>query len=91
MRSLCDSGVVCWPEKALAGLLGAVLPDFLARWLDAYAVHWEIFLVHAVALWLILRRSATLQERIRDRMRKIWMREATRASASSGDTVAADA
>jgi len=91
MRSLCDSGVVCWPEKAIATLLGAVLPDFLARWLDAYAVHWEIFLVHGLALWLILRRSKTLQERIKDRMRKIWMQGAPQPSAPSREAVAADA
>lgn len=91
MKSLCDSGIVCGPERAIAALLSAVLPDFLARWLDAYAVHWEIFLVHVLALWLILRRSTTLQERIKDRMRKIWMREAPQPSAPSGEAVAADA
>jgi hypothetical protein len=74
LKTVCQAWTICWPERAVAWALDTVLPDFLGRWTTAYAMHWPLFAVLLLSLWLILRRSARYKTRIKDRMRRIWTR-----------------
>ena len=78
----CGGDWQCWPEKAIRWI-GSWFPNFLEPWFAAYA-SWPIaFAVLVVALWLLLKRSALVRLRIKDRMRAIWLRKGVPAAASA--------
>lgn len=65
------SGELC----SLAGplrALGAVLPSFTDRWLDAFASTPALSLPLLLALAVAMARGSALQRRVRDEMRRVW-------------------
>lgn len=79
----CSDGWQCWPESIIRWI-GGWFPAFLEPWFAAYA-SWPIaFAALLVALWLLLRYSAVVRVRIKDRMRAIWMRRSSMLAFAKG-------
>lgn len=74
-----------WPPTACEGpqcflsgpirAVGGVLPNVASPWIDAFARSPGTFLVIAAAISLLLGRSSTLKQRVRDDARALWLRQ----------------
>ena len=69
----CRSSYFCFLSPVIIGL-GALLPDFLGRWIDAFRSNPGWFALLAVLIGVQLWVGDKLQLRIRDSMRRAWKR-----------------
>jgi uncharacterized protein (DUF2235 family) len=60
-----------WIDAPLRAV-GALLPDFAAVWVNAFADNPFYFLVLAVLIWLGLWYGTRCEQKLRDRARRIW-------------------
>jgi len=66
-------GVLCFLASPIAAL-GLMLPSFATAWTDSFSEHPDVFLPLLVALIVGLWRGGSLEQRVRDEMRRIWYR-----------------
>jgi hypothetical protein len=69
------------PQCAIVPLLGALkwlLPNFLAPWLKAFAAHPGVFLTFTAAIIGLMAWTRGVEVRLRDRMRRLFERSASR-------------
>ena len=65
------AGALCFLATPIAAL-GLVLPSFATTWTDSFLSHPDVFLPLLVALIVGLQRGGSLEQRIRDEMRRVW-------------------
>jgi uncharacterized protein (DUF2235 family) len=75
MPLLPDSDACAGPQCLLSPVImfaGSFIPAVAGPWIDSFSRHPGLFLVGLTALVMLMRRGATLQQRIHDRMRTVW-------------------
>jgi hypothetical protein len=65
-------GPLCWLGSHVLLPIGAVLPDWLQRWTHAYAAHPGAAIGCAVALYVSIRLSGYVADRIQDSSERAW-------------------